>query len=80
MNLQKFLDKILTSPHTIDLWNDFMDSLILEKLKEDYLNAVKWNVEAETIYGFKQLLRYYMISSDYHEFMLEAKDVCTHSK
>lgn len=73
MSLQKLIDNLFKSPRTIDMWNDFMDSVLVEKLKEDYLNALKWSVEPETLFGFQQLLKYYMVYEDYLEFMKDAK-------
>lgn len=73
MSLQKLIDDLFKSPHTIDMWNDFLDSVLVEKLKEDYLNALKWDVEPETLFGFQQLLKYYMVYEDYQEFMKDAK-------
>lgn len=66
------LEKLFSSQAMIDAWNDFTDSLILEKLKEGYVNALNWSVEPETLASFEGLLKYYMIPSQADAFIKEA--------
>ena len=58
----------------IDAWNDFTDALIVEKLKEGYLNSLNWGVEPETIESFEGLLKYYLIPSEAEQFIKEAQN------
>ena len=57
-----------------DAWNDFTDAILIEKLKEDYINALEWNTESKIIESLKVILEYYMVYTEYEKFMKEIED------
>lgn len=65
--------KLLEQQSVRDAWNDVMETLIVEKLKEDYLLCVDW-ADMETANAILVVLRYFMVYSDFSEFLQEARD------
>ena len=65
--------KLLDNDNVREAWNDIMDALIVEKLKEDYLLCLDWN-DIETASAILVVLRYFMVYSDFKEFLQEARD------
>ena len=65
--------KLLDNDNVREAWNDIMEALIVEKLKEDYLLCLDWN-DIETASAILVVLRYFMVYSDFKEFLQEARD------
>lgn len=65
--------KLLDNDNVREAWNDIMEALIVEKLKEDYLLCLDWD-DIETAAAILVVLRYFMVYSDFKEFLQEARD------
>jgi len=65
--------KLLENDNVREAWNDIMEALIVEKLKEDYLLCLDWD-DIETAAAILVVLRYFMVYSDFKEFLQEARD------
>ena len=65
--------KMLEQDSVRDAWNDVMEALVVERLKEDYLLCLDW-ADMETANAILVVLRYFMIYDDFKHFLNEAKD------
>ena len=65
--------KLLEKETVREAWNDIMDSLVVEKLKEDYIQCLDWS-DLETANAILVVLRYFMVYSDFKEFLDEVRD------
>ena len=65
--------KLLEQPSVRDAWNDVMETLVVEKLKEDYLLCVDW-ADMDTANAILVVLRYFMVYEDFSNFLKEARD------
>ena len=65
--------KLLENDNVREAWNDIMEALIVEKLKEDYLLCLDWD-DIETAAAILVVLRYFMVYSDFKEFLQETRD------
>lgn len=65
--------KILEQTSVRDAWNDVMEALVVERLKEDYLMCLDWD-DQETASALLTVLRYFMVYTEFTEFIEEAKD------
>lgn len=65
--------KLLEQDHVREAWNSVMETLVVEKLKEDYLLCLDWD-DLETASGILVVLRYFMVYADFKEFVDEVKE------
>lgn len=65
--------KLLEQDSVRDAWNDVMEALVVERLKEDYLLCIDW-ADIETAKAILVVLRYFMVYDDFTHFLNEAKD------
>ena len=65
--------KMLENGAVREAWNEVMEALVVEKLKEDYLLCLDWD-DIETASGILVVLRYFMVYADFKEFVDEVKD------
>ena len=65
--------KMLEQDAVRDAWNNVMEALVVERLKEDYLLCLDW-VDMETANAILVVLRYFMVYEDFKHFLNEAKD------
>lgn len=65
--------KLLEQPSVREAWNDVMEALVVERLKEDYLMCLDW-ADLETAGAILVVLRYFMVYEDFKQFLNEAKD------
>lgn len=65
--------KMLENDTVRDAWNNVMETLVVERLKEDYLLCLDW-ADIETASAILVVLRYFMVYSDFKDFLNEAKD------
>lgn len=67
--------KILEQPLVREAWNDIMDALVVERLKEDYLLCIDWD-DLESANAILVVLRYFLTYPDFKKFLDEVKDAC----
>ena len=65
--------KLLEQDSVRDAWNDIMEALVVERLKEDYLMCLDL-ADIETASAILVVLRYFMVYEDFKHFLNEAKD------
>ena len=65
--------KLLEQDNVREAWNSVMETLVVEKLKEDYLLCLDWD-DIETASGILVVLRYFMVYEDFKEFIDEVKE------
>jgi hypothetical protein len=65
--------KLLEQDSVRQAWNDVMDVLVVEQLKESYIMCLDWDDE-ETAKALLVVLRYFMVYSDFKDFLNEVKD------
>lgn len=65
--------KLLEQQSVRDAWNDVMEALVVERLKENYLMCLDWD-DQETASSLLTVLRYFMVYSEFTAFIEEAKD------
>ena len=65
--------KLLEQDSVRDAWNNVMEVLVVERLKEDYLMCLDW-ADIETASAILVVLRYFMVYEDFKHFLNEAKD------
>lgn len=65
--------KLLEQQSVRDAWNDVMEALVVERLKEDYLMCLDFK-DIETASAILAVLRYFMVYSDFTAFIEEVKD------
>ena len=65
--------KLLEQDSVREAWNDIMEALVVERLKEDYLMCLDW-ADIETAKAILVVLRYFMVYEDFKHFLEEAKD------
>jgi len=65
--------KMLEQDAVRDAWNNVMEALVVERLKEDYLLCLDW-ADMETANAILVVLRYFMVYDDFKQFLNEAKD------
>lgn len=65
--------KMLEQDSVREAWNDVMEALVVERLKEDYLLCIDW-ADMETANAILVVLRYFMIYEDFKHFLEEAKN------
>ena len=65
--------KLLEQDSLREAWNDIMEALVIERLKEDYLMCLDW-ADIETAKAILVVLRYFMVYEDFKLFLDEAKD------
>ena len=69
MNILKMLEK----DNVRDAWNEVMEALIVEKLKEDYLLCLDW-ADIENATAILTTLRYFTPYHEFTEFLQEVRD------
>jgi len=67
------LFKILEQDSVKEAWNDVMEMLVVEKLKEDYLQCLDWD-DIETAGAILTVIRYFSTYTEFTEFVNEVKD------
>jgi hypothetical protein len=65
--------KMLEQQSVRDAWNDVMEALVVERLKEDYLLCIDW-ADMDTANAILVVLRYFMVYDDFSNFLKEARD------
>ncbi len=65
--------KMLEQQSVRDAWNDVMEALVVERLKEDYLLCLDW-ADMETAGAILVVLRYFMVYSEFSAFLKEVRD------
>lgn len=65
--------KLLDQPSVKEAWNDVMEALVVERLKEDYLMCLDFK-DVETATAILTVLRYFMVYGEFTEFLNEVKD------
>jgi hypothetical protein len=65
--------KMLESEAVRDAWNEVMEALVVERLKEDYLLCLDW-ADIETASSILVVLRYFMVYDDFSSFLKEVQD------
>ena len=65
--------KMLERDSVREAWNDVMDALVVEQLKESYLLCLDWE-DIENASAILTVLRYFMVYSDFKSFVDEVKD------
>jgi hypothetical protein len=80
--LNNIIKALENSPEIRYAWDDFTDAILVEKLKETYLNTINggWSSHPEDIADNKKVnaaiavvLGYFMFSGDAQEFLKEAE-------
>ena len=56
-----------------EAWNDVMEALVVEQLKENYLLCLDWE-DIENASAILTVLRYFMTYTDFKSFVDEVKD------
>ena len=83
--LANLIEALEKSKELRSVWEDFTDVILVEKLKETYLNTINggWSSHPEDIASNKEVnaalavcLRYFMYSSAAEEFLKEAQSEC----
>jgi len=64
--------KLLEQDSVRDAWNDIMEALVVERLKEDYLLCLDWD-DVETSSAILTVLRYFMVYEDFKHFLDEVR-------
>jgi hypothetical protein len=65
--------KLLEQPTVREAWNDIMEVLVVERLKEDYLLCLEFH-DMDTAAAIMCVLRYFMVYDDFKEFLNELTD------
>jgi hypothetical protein len=65
--------KLLDQDSVREAWNDVMEKLIVEKLKEDYLMCLDWD-DIENASAILTVIRYFTTYTEFKEFIEEVKD------
>ena len=65
--------KLLEQDSVREVWNDVMEVLVVERLKEDYLVCLDW-ADMDTANAILVVLRYFMVYDDFKQFLNEVKD------
>ena len=65
--------KLLEQDSVREAWNDVMEVLVVERLKEDYLVCLDW-ADMDTANAILVVLRYFMVYDDFKQFLNEVKD------
>ena len=65
--------KLLEQPTVRDAWNDIMEVLVVERLKEDYIICMDFK-DLQTATAIRCVLRYVRVYDDFKEFLNELKD------
>lgn len=65
--------KMLERAPVREAWNDVMDALVVEQLKESYLLCLDWE-DIENASAILTVLRYFMTYTDFKSFVDEVKD------
>ena len=65
--------KMLEQDSVREAWNDVMDALVVEQLKENYLLCLDWE-DIENASAILTVLRYFMAYTDFKSFVDEVKD------
>lgn len=65
--------KMLESDSVREAWNDVMSALVVEQLKENYLLCLDW-ADTENATAILTVLRYFMVYSEFSEFLKEVRD------
>ena len=65
--------KTLERDSVREAWNDVMDALVVEQLKESYLLCLDWE-DIENASAILTVLRYFMTYTDFKSFVDEVKD------
>lgn len=65
--------KMLEQDAVRDAWNNVMEALVVERLKEDYLLCLDW-ADMDTANAILVVLRYFMVYDDFKQFLNEVKD------
>lgn len=64
--------KMLEQDAVRDAWNNVMEALVVERLKEDYLLCLDWD-DVETSSAILTVLRYFMVYEDFKQFLDEVR-------
>ncbi len=67
------LFKILEQDSVKEAWNDVMEKLVVEKLREEYLLCLDWD-DIETAGAILTVIRYFTTYPEFTEFINEVKD------
>lgn len=67
------LFKLLEQDSVKEAWNDVMEKLVVEKLKEDYLLCLDWN-DIENATAILTVIRYFTNYTEFKDFLDEVKD------
>lgn len=65
--------KILEQDSVREAWNDVMEALVVERLKEDYLTCLDFD-DKETSSAILTVLRYFMVYSEFKHFLDEVRN------
>lgn len=65
--------KMLEQDSVREAWNDVMEALVVERLKEDYLLCLDWDA-VETSSAILTVLRYFMVYADFKHFLDEVRN------
>ena len=65
--------KMLERDSVREAWNEVMDSLVVEQLKENYLLCLDWE-DIENASAILTVLRYFMTYNEFKYFVDEVKD------
>ncbi len=65
--------KMLESDEVRGAWNDVMDALVVEQLKESYLLCLDW-ADTENATAILTVLRYFVVYEDFSDFLKEVQD------
>ena len=65
--------KMLENDAVREAWNEVMEALVVEKLKEDYLLCLDWD-DIETAEAILVVLRYFMPYNQFRSFLEEVRD------
>ena len=65
--------KMLERDSVREAWNDVMEALVVERLKEDYLLCLDWD-DVETSSAILTVLRYFMVYEDFKQFLDEVRN------
>ena len=65
--------KMLENDAVREAWNEVMEALVVEKLKEDYLLCLDWD-DIETAEATLVVLRYFMPYNQFRSFLEEVRD------
>lgn len=67
------LFKLLEQDSVKEAWNDVMEKLVVEKLKEDYLLCLDWD-DIENATAILTVIRYFTNYTEFKDFLDEVKD------